>query len=128
MTQRSLNIITGSNGIDRQWRGIRKRTGFLAWIGLVPKQMSTGDRTILGRISKRGNGYLRMLFMQAARVILLRPASWPKRRLRGLARSRRSAPPSQRFGRRSRQQAGTDRLDGAGARARYETRLTKAAA
>ena len=49
-----------------------------AWIGLVPKQMSTGDRTILGRISKRGNGYLRMLFMQAARVILLRPASWPK--------------------------------------------------
>ena len=50
----------------------------MAWIGLVPKQMSTGDRTILGRISKRGNGYLRMLFMQAARVILLRPASWPK--------------------------------------------------
>ena len=38
-------------------------------------------------------------------------------RLRGLARSRRSAPPSQRFGRRSRQQAGTDRLDGAGSRA-----------
>jgi Transposase IS116/IS110/IS902 family len=32
--------------------------------GLVPKQMSTGDRTILGRISKRGNHYLRMLFMQ----------------------------------------------------------------
>jgi transposase len=40
--------------------------------------MSTGDRTILGRISKRGNGYLRTLFMQAARVILLRPAIWPK--------------------------------------------------
>jgi transposase len=51
---------------------------FSAWLGLVPKQMSTGDRTILGRISKRGNGYLRMLFMQAARVILLRPANWPK--------------------------------------------------
>jgi Transposase IS116/IS110/IS902 family len=29
---------------------------FSAWLGLVPKQMSTGDRTILGRISKRGNG------------------------------------------------------------------------
>ena len=51
---------------------------FSAWLGLVPKQMSTGDRTILGRISKRGNGYLRMLFMQAARVILLWPANWPK--------------------------------------------------
>ena len=51
---------------------------FSAWLGLVPKQMSTGDRTILGRISKRGNGYLRTLFMQAARVILLRSANWPK--------------------------------------------------
>jgi transposase len=51
---------------------------YSAWLGLVPKQMSTGDRTILGRISKRGNCYLRMLFMQAARVILLRPANWPK--------------------------------------------------
>jgi transposase len=40
--------------------------------------MSTGDRTILGHISKRGNSYLRTLFMQAARVILLRRASWPK--------------------------------------------------
>ncbi len=28
---------------------------FVAWLGLVPKQMPTGDRTILGRISKRGN-------------------------------------------------------------------------
>ena len=51
---------------------------FSAWIGLVPKQMSTGDRTILGRITKRGNGYLRTLFVQAAQVILLRPASWSK--------------------------------------------------
>ena len=50
----------------------------LAWLGLVPKQMSTGDRTILGRISKRGNRYLRTLFMQGARVILLRPANWVK--------------------------------------------------
>lgn len=51
---------------------------FAAWLGLVPRQMSTGDRTILGRITKRGNGYLRMLFMQAARVVLLRPSNWPK--------------------------------------------------
>src|SRR5260370_6688080 len=51
---------------------------FAAWLGLVPKQMSTGDRTILGRITKRGNRYLRTLFMQGARVILLRPANWAK--------------------------------------------------
>ena len=55
-----------------------KGRDYSAWLGLVPKQMSTGDRTILGRLSKRGNGYLRMLFMQAARVILLRSANWPK--------------------------------------------------
>jgi transposase len=55
-----------------------KGRDFAAWLGLVPKQMSTGDRTILGRISKRGNRYLRTPFMQGARVILLRPASWAK--------------------------------------------------
>ena len=49
-----------------------KGRDFAAWLGLVPKQMSTGDRTILGRITKRGNRYLRTLLMQGARVILLR--------------------------------------------------------
>ena len=39
---------------------------------------STGDRTILGRITRRGNRYLRTLLMQGARVILLRPANWAK--------------------------------------------------
>lgn len=55
-----------------------KGRDFAAWLGLVPKQMSTGDRTILGRITKRGNRYLRMLFIQGARTILLHPASWAK--------------------------------------------------
>ena len=65
-------------GDDRKWRAFRRGRDFGAWLGLVPRQISTGDRTILGRISKRGNSYLRMLFVQAARVILLRPANWPK--------------------------------------------------
>src|SRR5215468_379295 len=43
-----------------------KGRDFGAWLGLVPKQISTGDRTILGKISKRGNRYLRALFVQAA--------------------------------------------------------------
>jgi transposase len=55
-----------------------KGRDFGAWLGLVPKQISTGDRTILGKISKRGNKYLRTLFVQAARVVLLRPASWER--------------------------------------------------
>jgi transposase len=51
---------------------------FAAWLGLIPKQLSTGDRTILGRITKRGNRYLRMLFLQAARVVLVWPRNWMK--------------------------------------------------
>ena len=50
--------------------------GFAAWLGLVPKQISTGDRTILGRITKRGNRYLRTLFIQGARAVLLRRQTW----------------------------------------------------
>ncbi len=50
---------------------------FGAWLGLVPKQHSTGGRTILGRISKRGSRYLRSLFVQAAHVILMRKKTWP---------------------------------------------------
>ena len=51
---------------------------FAAWLGLVPRQHSTGGRTILGRITKRGSRYLRMLFVQAAQVIMMRPKKWPK--------------------------------------------------
>jgi transposase len=51
---------------------------FGAWLGLVPRQYSTGGRPILGRISKRGSKYLRTLFIQAAHVILMRPHNWEK--------------------------------------------------
>src|SRR6201998_1929162 len=49
-----------------------KGRDFGAWLGLVPKQISTGDRTILGNISRRGNRYLRSLFVQAAWVVLVK--------------------------------------------------------
>jgi len=57
-----------------------KGRDFGAWLGLVPKQISTGDRTILGSISKRGNRYLRALFVQAAWVVLVRvgPKHWER--------------------------------------------------
>jgi transposase len=55
-----------------------KGRDFGAWLGLVPKQFSTGDRTILGKISKRGNRYLRVLFVQAAWVVLVKPKSWER--------------------------------------------------
>jgi transposase len=55
-----------------------KGRDFGAWLGLVPRQMSTGDRTILGKISKQGNRYLRVLFVQAAWVVLVRPKIWER--------------------------------------------------
>jgi transposase len=51
---------------------------FGAWLGLVPRQYSTGGKSILGRNSKRGSKYLRTLFIQAAIVILLRPQNWER--------------------------------------------------
>jgi transposase len=51
---------------------------FGAWLGLVPRQYSTGGRSILGSISKRGSRYLRTLFIQAAKVILMRPQNWER--------------------------------------------------
>src|SRR5437762_2724270 len=59
-----------------------KGRDFAAWLGLVPKQISTGDRTILGKISKRGNRYLRVLFVQAAWVVLIKPMSWERHGLK----------------------------------------------
>jgi transposase len=59
-----------------------KGRDFAAWLGLVPKQTSTGDRTILGKISKRGNRYLRVLFVQAAWVVLIKPTSWERHGLK----------------------------------------------
>jgi transposase len=55
-----------------------KGRDFAAWLGLVPKQISTGDRTILGPISRRGNRYLRALFVQAAWVVLVRLKNWER--------------------------------------------------
>ena len=55
-----------------------KGRDFGAWLGLVPRQISTGDRTILGKISKRGNRYLRVLFVQAAWVVLIKPQTWER--------------------------------------------------
>lgn len=41
-----------------------------AWLGLVPRQSSSGGKDRLGRISKRGDGYLRRLLVHGARTVL----------------------------------------------------------
>ena len=45
---------------------------FAAWLGLVPRQHSTGGKARLGGISKRGNRYLRRLLINGASANLLR--------------------------------------------------------
>jgi len=80
MTVPGIGPIISSAMVAAIGRGevFSKGRDFGAWLGLVPKQTSTGDRTILGRISKRGNRYLRVLFVQAAWVVLIRPKSWER--------------------------------------------------
>jgi transposase len=42
-----------------------------SWLGLTPRESTTGTRRYLGRISKRGDGYLRCLLTHGARAVLL---------------------------------------------------------
>ena len=49
----------------------RRARDFAAWLGLVPKQSSTGGKTRLGGITKRGNTYLRRLLIHGARSFRL---------------------------------------------------------
>src|SRR5947209_15025928 len=43
---------------------------------------SRWETAILGKISKRGNRYLRVLFVQAAWVVLIKPKSWERHGLK----------------------------------------------
>jgi transposase len=52
-------------------RQFRKARDMAAWLGLVPREHSTGGKTTLLGISKRGNRYLRRLLVHGARSCLL---------------------------------------------------------
>jgi transposase len=51
-------------------KAFRSGRNFSAWIGLVPKQHSSGGRDRLGSISKQGDRYLRSLFMAGALAVI----------------------------------------------------------
>jgi transposase len=55
-----LHKVAGLNGRE-----------FAAWLGLVPRQNSTGGKARLGGISKRGDSYLRRLLVNSAHTVLL---------------------------------------------------------
>ena len=51
-------------------RAFRSGRDFSAWIGLVPKQNSSGGKQKLGGISKQGDRYLRGLFTAGALAVI----------------------------------------------------------
>lgn len=66
MTASAL-VATVGNGRD-----FKNGRQFAAWLGLVPRQYSTGGKTRLGHITKRGDAYLRTLLIMGARSVLQR--------------------------------------------------------
>jgi transposase len=51
-------------------KAFRSGRNFSAWIGLVPKQHSSGGKDRLGSISKQGDRYLRSLFTAGALAVI----------------------------------------------------------
>jgi len=60
---------------------------FAAWLGLVSKQNSTGGKTTLQGISKRGDTYLRTILIHGARAVLFNLKRHPERADGWLART-----------------------------------------
>ena len=52
------------------WKAFASGRNLAAWIGLVPKQHSTGGKNRLGGISKQGNRYLRWLLVTGAMAVI----------------------------------------------------------
>ena len=67
----TASAIVATIGNGRDFHNGRQ---FAAWIGLTPRQYSTGGTPRLGRISKRGDAYLRTLLVHGARSELMHTA------------------------------------------------------
>jgi transposase len=63
----TASAIVAAIGDGRMFRSGRD---FAAWLGLVPRQHSTGGRSTLLGISKRGNTYIRTLLVHGSRCML----------------------------------------------------------
>ncbi len=60
-------------------KAFRSGRDFAAWIGLVPRQDSTGGKQKLGPISKRGDRYLRRILVVGAHSVLRRAKQNPEK-------------------------------------------------
>ena len=68
----SLLAATVGEGI----RNFKDARHFAAWLGLVPRQHSTGGKTRLGRITKAGNREIRKLLVLGATSMVYRAEQW----------------------------------------------------
>jgi transposase len=94
--------------------GFKQGRDFGAWLGLVPKQEATGDRTILGKISKRGNKVPEDALRPGCSHRAGAPATWGEAQPVAVDRDCGPAAASQHAGDCPGQQAGAYRLGGAG--------------
>jgi transposase len=67
----SATALVATVGEAREFANGRQ---FAAWLGLVPRQYSSGGKARHGRITKRGDRYLRTLLVHGARAVLIRSA------------------------------------------------------
>jgi transposase len=63
----TASAVVATVGNAQDYRNGRQ---FAAWLGLVPRQYSSGGKCKLGRITRRGDAYLRALLIQGARSTL----------------------------------------------------------
>jgi transposase len=74
--------IVGATAIDATVtdpKAFRSGRDFAAWIGLVPRQDSTGGKQKLGPISKQGDRYLRRILVVGAHAVLRRARQQPEK-------------------------------------------------
>lgn len=81
----TATAVVASIGDPAQFKSGRH---FSAWLGLVPRQNSTGGVDKLGGISKRGDGYLRRLLIHGSRSVM----RWRGKRWQWLAKLRARRP------------------------------------
>lgn len=72
----TADAVTATVGNAHMFKNGRQ---FAAWLGLTPSQHSSGGKAKLGRITRRGDDYLRTLFVQGARSVLAAPCAGPGR-------------------------------------------------
>lgn len=71
---KGVGIITASAIVATvgNFKQFKNGAQFGAWLGLTPKQNSSGGKASLGRITKRGDHYLRTLLIQGAKALLFK--------------------------------------------------------